>query len=742
MKPMFSRHLLVLFLVCWSVIGLAQKPPSALSYEWKNVAVGGGGFSPAILFSRAEKGLAYLRTDIGGAYRWDARMATWLPLQDGMAESNYFGIESIAADPRNPEVVYMAAGMYRSGPAAMLKSTDRGAHWKITPVPFKMGGNEPGRGLGERLAIDPANTSILYFGSRHDGLWRSTDAGNSWHKVDSFPHGGKAAPTERWASNAGVAFVLFDRTSDKAGKSQTIYAAVADSDAAAIYRSNDGGASWQAIAAQPQIGMVPVKGDISDDGRLFVAYANWMGPNGVSDGTVWRYKAGLWSDITPDKNAGRPKGGYMGISLGHSQPGLVSVATMNRESAGDTIWVSRDWGDSWIDIGTGSRRDIAASPFLKFDGADTDFGHWMAGLAIDPFDGSHMAYTTGATVYASADWAAKQWQPWVKGVEETAIIALSSPPAGAPLVSGFGDIAGFVHDRLDVSPPFMHLNPHLVSTLSLDHAGRNPQVMVRSGKRHEGWPISATLALSSDGGYHWQPLTIPAYAEPEDTEPLRQDLKHYPAITVSADGKAIAVATPTPLFSHDGGVEWVSGRNAPRNTRAVADKVDPQQFYMIDFNQPALYFSQDAGRSFRRGATLPGDTWKARTYSVETPWPLVASPFRAGELWFNIGGTLHLSRNGGKSFAPQSRGLDIKYFALGKAAEGASWPAIFAFGAADGLTALWNSEDGGKSWHRINDDAHVWGNRIRVLAGDPRLYGRVYVGTDGRGILYGDRVQK
>src|SRR5215467_1127165 len=62
-------------------------------YVWKNVTVGGGGFVPGIVFSRAEKDLAYIRTDIGGAYRWDAGLMRWIPLEDGIAEGNYLGIE-------------------------------------------------------------------------------------------------------------------------------------------------------------------------------------------------------------------------------------------------------------------------------------------------------------------------------------------------------------------------------------------------------------------------------------------------------------------------------------------------------------------------------------------------------------------------------------------------------------------------------------------------------------------------
>jgi hypothetical protein len=64
---------------------------------------------------------------------------------------------------------------------------------------------------------------------------------------------------------------------------------------------------------------------------------------------------------------------------------------------------------------------------------------------------------------------------------------------------------------------------------------------------------------------------------------------------------------------------------------------------------------------------------------------------------------------------------------------------VFLVGTVGGVTGVFRSDDTGTSWVRINDDAHQYGNAGDALAGDPRVYGRVYLGTNGRGILYGDR---
>jgi beta-glucosidase len=47
--------------------------PEAEKYSWNNLPIGGSGFVSGLITSKAEPGLVYARTDVGGAYRWDAK---------------------------------------------------------------------------------------------------------------------------------------------------------------------------------------------------------------------------------------------------------------------------------------------------------------------------------------------------------------------------------------------------------------------------------------------------------------------------------------------------------------------------------------------------------------------------------------------------------------------------------------------------------------------------------------------
>jgi hypothetical protein len=177
------------------------------SYTWKNAQIVGGGFIPGIIFSQAQKDLIYTRTDIGGVYRWNPTTSTWISLSQWVGADNWnlLGSDALAADPSDANRVYVAAGMYTNSwdtnNGAILSSNTQGNNWTVNPLPFKVGGNDPGRGMGERLAVDPNLGSVLFFGARSGhGLWKSINYGATWTNVTTLPNTGPYVSFEIFAS--------------------------------------------------------------------------------------------------------------------------------------------------------------------------------------------------------------------------------------------------------------------------------------------------------------------------------------------------------------------------------------------------------------------------------------------------------------------------------------------------------------------------------------------------------------
>jgi photosystem II stability/assembly factor-like uncharacterized protein len=117
---------------------------------------------------------------------------------------------------------------------------------------------------------------------------------------------------------------------------------------------------------------------------------------------------------------------------------------------------------------------------------------------------------------------------------------------------------------------------------------------------------------------------------------------------------------------------------------------------------------------------------------------LLATPGRSQDLWLTCGDGLYHSTDGGRRFVQLHSQVTVASLTFGKPKSDRDYPTLFAIGARGELSAIWRSDDAGASWSRINDAEHEYGRRFRVIAGDPRVFGRVYLGTDGRGLFYGE----
>ncbi|MEU2749652.1 1,4-beta-glucanase [Streptomyces collinus] len=700
----------------------AAATPAQSGYRWRNAVQGGTGFITGVLFHPSVKGLAYLRTDIGGAYRWDDRRDRWVPLTDhiGWDDWNLLGVEAMAVDPAHPDRVYLSLGTYAqswAGNGAVLRSEDRGATWKRTDLTVKLGANEDGRGCGERLLVDPRDSDTLWLGTRHDGLLKSTDRGASWQAV-SFP----ATPS---ATGQGITLLV------AAGRS--VYAGWGDSDgtSANLYRTADG-ATWEAVPGQPAgtAARVPVRAAYDRHTReLYVTYANAPGPNGQSDGSVHKLRvgSGKWRDVTPVKPGGTTADGsadsfgYGGVAVDARRPGTLVVSTNNRWADIDTVFRSTDGGRTWTSLKDRAVFDVSETPYLNWGGDEPKFGWWIQAVALDPYDSRHMVYGTGATLYGTRD--LKNWAPQIRGVEEASVRQLISPPTGtAHLLSGSGDIGVMYHERLTASPSRgMASNPVFGTATGLSLAAAKPSYVVRAG-----WGDHGNGAWSDDGGKTWTPFE----AQPDVARTAPGP------IATNADGSVLLWSFGTNNPGHrstDNGATWSEVASFPKGAVPVPDPVDPARCYAFDTTSGTLFASTDSGRTFTARAT--------GLNSGDTEFQLAVTPGRSGHLWLSLKWNgLYRSTDGGASFSKVASCWASYTLGFGKAAEGAAYPAVYMVGSTETVTAVYRSDDEAKTWTRINDDRHQWGWIGAAIAGDPRVHGRVYIATNGRGVQYGEPV--
>jgi len=737
-------------------------------YRWENVQIVGGGFVDGVIFHPTAPGLRYARTDIGGAYRWDTTARRWQPLMDwvGYADLNLMGVESIAADPGDPNRVYLACGTYtnaRTPDGAILRSDDRGRTFARTNVPIKFGGNEDGRGNGERLAVDPQDGRVLLLGTRHDGLWRSVDRGVSWQRVVGFPDVSEAVPPvparvpgetpeQFWrrmpVRGDGIVFVKFVAEREtRSQPTQTIFAGVSLLGRPNLLVSHDAGATWAPVQGEPTE-YRPTRAALSANGFLYITYGTAPGPSRMTNGAVWKLdlRSGVWTDVTPDKPVpGSKEFGYAAVSVDARHPQTVIVSTFGRphSDGGDDIFRSLDGGTTWKPVfGSSGQYDYSAAPYVE----KTPI-HWLFDIEIDPADSSHAVFTTGYGGWETHDLTAMDrgqpthWSALAVGIEETVALQLDSASAGAHLISAIGDYGGFVHHDLDrPAPEGSSSPPRFGNTTGVASAALDPRVVVRVGISAEHKPAE-NFSYSLDAGQTWQGTVAVPTAQARSG-----------SIAVSADG-ATWIWTPerqAPYWTRDRGATWLPAQGLAAGMRVVADPVDAKSFYAVSLADRILYRSRDGGATFTAGiftlenapeANAGGGRGDPRGGQDQ----IYATPGRSDDLWLAAwDGLYHVPAQEGDAALPLKRMPEVEEihaFGFGKAAPGRTYPSMYLVGTIEGQPGVFRSTDEARSWVRINDDQHQWGLVLQV-AGDPRIYGRVYVGTHGRGILYGDPTKK
>lgn len=174
---------------------------SPIKYEYGNLKIGGGGFVTGITFHPTDSKTLYIRTDIGGVYRYDFDKQTWVYLADKVTADDPAQTYplAIALDENDPNKLFFTCGDKRSN--YLCISDNKGENIIQKPLPCSVHGNEVGRATGNRLIY---KNGRLYFGSQTAGIIYSEDMGESWQSIDLF---GEKNISLIWTDSEGKLFI-------------------------------------------------------------------------------------------------------------------------------------------------------------------------------------------------------------------------------------------------------------------------------------------------------------------------------------------------------------------------------------------------------------------------------------------------------------------------------------------------------------------------------------------------------
>ncbi|KAJ7783483.1 hypothetical protein DFH07DRAFT_864490 [Mycena maculata] len=604
---------------------------------------------------------------------------------------NYWGVAVLATNPVDTSHV--------PNNGKILISENYGSTWAVSPLPFKVG--------GQCLAVDPNSNGILYYGAgAGNGLWKSTDFGVTWAQVTKFPSVVDISLLSTLRSLAhdrctGIAWITFDSTSGTSGTATPrIFVGVANQGSSNIFVSTNTGTIWSALAGQNNT-YLPHKGVLSSTEKvLYISYSNGAGSY---DGTLrsdfkYNLTSSVWTDITPVTGSNLYFG-FGSVAVNYQKPGVIMVAALNSWWPDGQIFCSTDSGATWLPLWdwlsypTMDKYYTYSDALAPWIGPDyvigmpstLQVGWMMEALVIYPFDSNHWLYGTGKTIYGGHNLLTIR--AIITASDTVHNVSISSLADGVEETSVQALISpptGFIHMSLTSPLTVVWTNPTWSTTADLDYAGNDPSNIVQ-------------VAISTDGGNTWSQ----DYGAAANAVTANGDI-----VLWHTNGNGVLVSQYTNVF--------MAVPSLPSTAVITSDKLIDTVFYGAA--NDTFYLSTDGGKTFATTSTFGSST---------APFKIIVNPSVSDT------GLFH-STNSGSSFMAIPGINKAWAIALRAPETTGDYLTIFAAANIGGVGYFW-SDDGGVNWIQINDAAHGFVNTVLTWTG-------VYIGTNGRGIFYGDTV--
>ena len=725
-------------------------------YEWGSLKIGGGGYLSGLVVGKKEM---YIRTDVGGAYKYDYNKKEWVQLFSFIneAKKEYLSIKGIAIDPNDDDIVYFLCGCAYFSPykTSIYKTTDGGKTFLEIEVSdlIEIHGNGDGRECTEPISVDPDNSKIIYVGgdvaSGESALIKSVDGGLTWKPVKGYDDLGFFKYELKWPTwtdhivrgvregtyntQSGINWVkILD------GK---VYVGTAISGQPNIHVADVEKDEFSVLSEDLPTVNQPLSAKYDGNGNLIFTYIKNVGFGGGAGGAFkYNILTKKVTDISPIDNA-------IGITIDKKDPNKLIARTVGVWKAqwweekrtdetlayGDNFYRSTDGGLSWTNITPGSKTNddqFFISRPLKDNGyswVKYKSIHWGPGMEIDPRNSDKIYMTSGNGLWVCDNiWDEKDVQFYFdpKGIEEVVAIDMISIKGGYAY-STILDYDGFIHKAVDEIG--IQYVPNIGGTSVIAACNKNPNIMMRIS-----WGEDVGY-FSENAGKTWKKMeSVGGFGGGRG------------AITVIGDEKYrfFHASSEKIVYSDNYGRTWENCTGiVGEEFNVFVEESDPMIVYSYSYirksdsnpqAQNILGISGDGGKTFIKKviSDYDGSGFSNRIAYLSEGKIALAAGNKGLYIVSHFGQTIEKVENTEycKSVgfgAPEKLGEDNTLYMYGRPFK-------------NDQEGLYRSQNNGKTWELLNYKQLYGGTgNGNFVVGDMNTFGMLYMSTVGIGIIYG-----
>ena len=639
--------------------------------------------NPDLLFAGSNRGV-WRSADAGD--RWE--------MLDTSTTPGLINIESLAVDPRDPNVVY--AGTWY----LPYKTTDGGRTWSIT----KAGVIDDSDIFA--IEIDYRNPDHVIM-SACSGIYETRNAGATWRKVNGIPS--QSRRTRAILQNPG--------------RPDTIYAGTTEG----FWMSTNGGADWKVTTNRQSFEVNAIAVHPSNPDTVYIGTNNY----------------GVMVSRDGGRNFAPSNGGYSGrraytVVPDREKPGRVYATTINTATGGGYFYVSNDAGETWQLSARNMPARLIAYSILQ-----------------DERDGNVIYLGTNHGLYRSLDRGAS-WAPVTEPKPKAAPRARSRRGAARTRASSAAareEAAGAAtapapkptpNDAVKRAQEALNLAGFPVGKPD-GIAGTRTVAQLRKYQAAKGIPVTGKfdaatfVALGLAGGMQ----EAGAMADALQNAPmfLTDTINQLAYTGDERDGQlGMLAATNAGLFrSYDLTKGWERVPFGPgfdvRTLCVATSPLEPETIFVGTSNSGVL-ITRDNGKTWEQARGIP----------TEAPVNVIErDPKRADNVYVGTTQTLYVSHDGGRRWLRRGGNLPLGSFTsvlvnpenpdevfVGNAYERGGK----VFTPAEG-GGVFRSTDKGMTWQRL--DPQLPSRRVWALAFDPRDTSRIFVGTHSAGVYVARR---